>query len=124
MDQLENDEDEEEEQETLNWHELNVMELIDCIGKLVAEPSQTKNGLHNDHATPQSSDLAQATMKGQIVHRQLDIIDVSVTAIKRNVENPEGVVYVLSSYLDKIKSLEGNLERLKMEIVPLDEFRG
>ena len=37
LDQLESDEDAEIEQETLDQHELKVMELIDCFGKLVEE---------------------------------------------------------------------------------------
>ena len=44
VDQLENDEDAIAEQETLDQHELKVMELIDRIAELVGEPSQTKEG--------------------------------------------------------------------------------
>ena len=70
-------------------------------------------------------DPAQATVKGRIVDRQLDIVEGSVTAIKRNVENPANVdVLILTNYLDKMKSLKGKLEGLEKEIVSLNDFRG
>ena len=41
VDQLQNDEEEETEQEVLDNHELNIMELIVHIEELIWEPSQT-----------------------------------------------------------------------------------
>ena len=48
VDQLQNDEEAVSEQEVLDDHELKVMELIDHIGELIEEPSQTKIGSRND----------------------------------------------------------------------------
>ena len=65
-------------------------------------------------------------MKGEIVERQLDIIDGSVTTIKRDLKSPGAAdVHVLTNYMymDKIKSLEVKLEGLEKEIVFLDDFR-
>ena len=104
VDQLENDEDAETEQETLDQHELKVMELVDRIAELVGEPSQTKEG--SDKVTnPGVAD--EVTMKDQVIDRQLDIMDGSVTAIKGSVEAEAVDVHVLNNYLEKIKSLEG-----------------
>ena len=56
VDQLDNDEEAESEQEVLHDHELNIMKLINCIGKLVGEPSRKKDDSDNNHiAIPQSS---------------------------------------------------------------------
>ena len=121
VDQLENDEDAEAEQETLDQHELKVMELIDRIAELVGEPSQTKEG---SETVKNPGDADEATMKGQVVDRQLDILDGSVTAIKRSVETESVDVHILNNYLEKIKSLEGKLEVLEKEIVSLVDFRG
>ena len=49
-------------------------EKVDYIRELVAEPLQKRDGLDNDHAIPQLCDFSQATMKDQVVDRQLDII--------------------------------------------------
>ena len=58
---------------------------------------QKKNS--DDLATLPPSDLAQATMKGQTVVRQFDIIDGFATTIKRNIEDPKAVdIHVLTNY--------------------------
>ena len=48
VDQLENDEEAGAEQKILDEHELMVMKLVDCIGEMVEEPSQTKTGTDNE----------------------------------------------------------------------------
>ena len=106
VDQLQDDEEAVSVQGVLEDHKLKLMEFIDCIEELAAEPSQTKEGL--DHPIPRLGDLAQATMQGQTVDVQLDITDGSVTTIKRDLENPGVVdVHVLINYMDKVKYLEG-----------------
>ena len=121
VDQLENDEDTETEQETLDQHELKVMELVDRIAELVGEPSQTKEG--SDKVTnPGVAD--EVTMKDQVIDWQLDVMDGSVTAIMGSVEAEAVDVHVLNNYLEKIKRLEGKLEVLEKEIVYLANFSG
>ena len=83
VDQLENGEDAETEQETLDQHELKVIELVDCIAELVEEPSRAKKC---SDKVMNPGDADEATMKGQVIDRQLDILDGSVTAIKGSVE--------------------------------------
>ena len=81
------------------------MGLIDHIGELVGEPSQTKTESENDLlAIPQPSDLAQVWIKGGLVERQWDLIDGFVKAIKRVLENPE-VVDLHSTCLVKLYGL-------------------
>ena len=55
MDQLQDDEEAVSEQEVLDDHELKVMELINCIGELIGEPSKTKTGPENELVAPQLS---------------------------------------------------------------------
>ena len=122
VDQLENDEDAEVEQKTLDQHELKVMELIDSILELLWEPSQTKR---DSDKVEKPDNHARATIKGKIVDRQLDIIDGFVTAIKGDLKNSEAVdVHVFTYYLDKIKRREGKLEGLEKEITSLNDFWG
>ena len=73
VDQLENDQDTEAEQEILDEHEIQLMELIDRIGELIGETSQKKTDSDSDIATSQPSNLAQAMLKDRIVDRQLDL---------------------------------------------------
>ena len=42
VDSIEEDEDTQREQATLQEHELKVMELVDCLGKLMAIPHKPK----------------------------------------------------------------------------------
>ena len=97
------------------------MELVDCIAELVREPSQTKEG---SDKVMNPGDTDEATMKSQVIDRQLDILDRFVTAIKGSVEAEFTDVHVLNNYVEKVKSLEGKLEVLEKEIVSLVDFRG
>ena len=48
------------------------------------------------------------------------MMDGSVKAIKRVLKNPEVVdLHVLSNFMDKVKSLEGELSELKKELLCL-----
>ena len=94
VDQLESDEDAKAEQETLDQPELKVMELIDCVAELVGEPSQTKEG---SDTVKNPGDANKATMKGQVIDRQLDILDGSVTVIKGSVEAESVDIHVLNN---------------------------
>ena len=107
IDQLENDEDEETEQDTLDQHELKVMELVDSTAELVGEPSQTKEG---SDKVMNPGDADEATMKRLVIDRRLDILDGSVKAIKGSVEAEFADVHVLNDYVEKIKSVERKLE--------------
>ena len=71
---------------------------------------------------PRNAD--EATMKGQVIDRQLESLDGSVTAIKGSVEAESADVHVLNNYVEKIKSLEEKLDKLEKEIVSLIDFRG
>ena len=76
-----------QKQETLDYHELKVMKLIDYIGELVGEPFQTKTGSDNDLlANPQPSIPAPASTNNRSVDRHLDIPSDSVQTIRRAVE--------------------------------------
>ena len=98
------------------------MELVDCIAELIGEPSQTKEGSDKvmNHADAEEAMI----MIGQVIDRQSDILDGSITAIKVSVEAESADVHVLNIYLEKIKSLKGKLDVLEKEIVSLADFRG
>ena len=108
VDQLENDEDAEAEQETLDQHELKVMGLIDRIAELIGEPLQAVPGSNDDLlADPQPSIPALVSTNDRLVDRHLDLLGDSVQGIKRAVENPDCVdAHLLISYQDKVRSLE------------------
>ena len=50
VNQIENQVDQEAEQETLQQHELKVMELVHRIAELVEEPSQTKEASETEES--------------------------------------------------------------------------
>ena len=57
VDQLQNDEEAVlGKREVLGNNELKVIELISCIGELIADPAQTTTGTENELAAPQQSD--------------------------------------------------------------------
>ena len=95
------------EQETLDHHKLKVIELIDRIAEFVGEPSQTKECSDKEKNTGDADEIA---MKGQVIDRQLSLLDGSVMAIKGSVESKSADVHALNNYLENIKSLEGKLE--------------
>ena len=122
VDQLEEEEDEDAEQLILDQHETKVMEMIDRIVELVGEPSQKKKDADSESETPKSSDPPPTITKDRMVDRQLDILEDAARAIKRNVEVPGVDESVLVNYMDKIKSLEEELQGLKKEIISLEDF--
>ena len=63
------------------------------------------------------ADVDEATMKGQVIDRQLEVLDDSVPAIKGSVEAESADVHVLNNYVEKIKNLERKLEVIEKEIV-------
>ena len=73
------------------------MEFFDRLGDLLSKP--------------QPIDPTQATMNERLVERQMDLIDGSVKTIKRVLDTPKDVdQHALSNYMDKVKSLEGELQ--------------
>ena len=101
-DQLENDDDVQAEKETLDQHELKVMELIDIISKLVGEPSQTKE-CSDKVKNPGDADEAKVIVEGEFVD-----------------------VHVLNNYPgeDQESGAEGKLGAREKENMSLVDFRG
>ena len=87
------------------------MEFIDRSGDLLLKQ--------------QPDDSTQATMSGRLVDRQMELIDGSVKTSKRVLDDPKIVdQHTLSNYMDKVKSLESELQGLKKEILSLNDYRG
>ena len=106
---LESDEDATKEQSVFDEHQRKTMEFIDRLGDLLTRS--------------QPSVSAPSSSQDRLIDRQLELIDASVKGIKRDIEAPGGKdVHVLTNYMDKIKSLEGKLEGLQMEILSLDDY--
>ena len=110
VDQLEGDEDEAAEHFVLYQRETKVMEMIDRNVELVGEPSQKDKDPDGEFETPKSSDLPPTITNDRMVDRQLDILDDTARAIKRNVEVSGVDESILVNYMDKIKSLEEELK--------------
>ena len=56
--------------------------------------------------------------------RQLDLLADSVRTNKKAIENPDLVdTHILTSYLDEIRSYEGELQGLKKDILSLEDIR-
>ena len=111
VDRLETDEDAKREQEYFDEHQRKTMEFIDRLGDLLSKP--------------QPDDPTQAMMNGRLVDRKMDHIDGSVKTIKRVLDDPKVVdQHALSNYMDKVKSLESELQGLKREILSLDDYGG
>ena len=122
VDQLDDDDEVESEQRVLDDHELKVMELIGSVLELIGKPSQSKTDPKTDLASPQSSIPAPGSTctNDCLVDRHLYHLGDSVH--RRAVERPNNVdTHVLTNYLDKIRSLEGELQGLRKYILSLDD---
>ena len=97
--------------------------MIDRIGELVDEPSQTKNGLENDLSAPQQSVPFPASTNERLIDRHLDFLGASMVTIRRALKKSDTVdMHVLTSYQGKIRSLEGELQGLKEQILSLEDI--
>ena len=86
VNQLQDNEEVVSEQEVLDDHGLKVMKLVDCIGELIGEPSQTKTVSGTDLlVNPQPSVSSPASKNNCLIHRQLDLSWNSVQIIRRAV---------------------------------------
>ena len=73
----------------------------------------------------QLSICAQALTNDRLVERQLDLLGDSVWTIKRMVANSDLMdAHILTNYIVEIRTLEGQFQGLKKEILSLDDVRG
>ena len=97
------------EQEFFDEHQCKTMEFVDHLGYLLVKP--------------QPSTPTPASTGNRLVDRQLDLHADSVQTIKKAIENPDIVdTHILTSYLDEIISLEGELQGLKTDILSLEDI--
>ena len=101
------DEEAAQEQVVFDEHQKTTMEFIDRLGDLLAKPQPGVT-------TPVSTN-------DRAVDRHLDYLGESVQIINRAVRTPMDEV-ALNNYLDEIKGLEGELQRLKDKIFSLDDI--
>ena len=108
---VETDEAATKEQEFFDEHQRKTMEFVDRLGDLLAKPQP------DVHPPASTTD--------RLVDRQLDLLADSVRTIKRAIEHPELVdMHVLTSYLEKIRSLEAELQGARKEVLLLDDYGG
>ena len=111
VDSLESDEDATHEQEVLDEHQKKTMEFIDRLGEILARPQIGATTLVSTNI--------------RLIDKQLDVIADSTISIQRDLEKAESVdIPILTNHVDKIKSLEGELQALKKEILSLDDNSG
>ena len=80
-------------------HQRKTMEFINRLGDLLAKP--------------QPSDPTPLFTNNRLVDRHMDFLEDLVRTIRRAVETSDFVdTHVLTSYLDDIRSLEGELKGL------------
>ena len=79
------------EQEILTEHELKVMDLIDCIGKIIAILGPVENKEHKEN---------------RILRKRMDQIEKSYRRIKAemDVNGPDVDVYTLQGYEERVKN--------------------
>ena len=64
-------------------------------------------------------DADEATMKGQVIDRQLEVLDDSVPTIKGSVEAESADVHVLNNYVEKrSRASRENWTYLKRRLYP------
>ena len=103
------DDDLEQEQLALDEHQNQVLDLIECISALAVRP------------TIGDSDVLPTN--DRLIDRQFESMEESVRDVKRAVQTHRVGGRVLTHYLDKITSLEANLQGLQKEILSLDDNR-
>ena len=104
VDSIETDEDAAREQLVFDEHQSKAMEFIDRLGDILAKPQPD----------------VPSTLSGnnRLVDRQLESLEDSARNIRRVAENPDRVdTHVLTGCLEEIRSLEGELQVLKREIL-------
>ena len=88
-------------------HQRKTMEYIDCLGDLLAKPQL-------DIPSPLSTN-------NRLVDRHLDSLEDSARDIRRAIKTRGIGKHILTNYLVKIASLEGELQGLKREILSTDD---
>ena len=104
---VESEDDGKLEQEEFNDHQ-KTMDYIDRLGDLLAKPTASNT------TPPPTND--------RLVGRQLQSTEESVGEVRRAVDAYDVERHALTTYLDKTKCLEGELQVLKKEILSLDEY--
>ena len=66
---------------------------------------------------------AQVSANDRLVERQLDLLSGSMRSIRGVLENPELIdIHILANYMNKIRSLEVELQDARREILLLDDY--
>ena len=120
IDQIENDDEAAVEQKALDDHDLKVMSLIDRLAELLKKGKSSAT----EQVAPQptASYTTPPPLDTRLMDRQLESMEESVGELKRAVNASGEETYALTTYLDKTKSLEGELRVLKEKILSLDDY--
>ena len=103
---LESDEEVVQEQVVFDEHQKKATEFIDRLEDLLVKL--------------QPSDSTPPFIDNHLVDWHLDFLEDSMQTIRRAVEMPNLVdTHVFTNYLDKIRSLERKLKRLRRKSCPL-----